>query len=62
MRVDAHISLRVVEVGVVVGLVVGVGSVEASQVVMLAAGFGEPLIDKLWTVDLSTMMSYVIEM
>ena len=39
-----------------------VGSVEASQVVMLAAGFGEPLIDKLWTVDLSTMMSYVIEM
>lgn len=39
-----------------------VGSVEASQVLMLAAGFGEPLIDKLWTVDLSTMMSYVIEM
>lgn len=39
-----------------------VGSVEACQVLMLAAEFGEPLIDKLWTVDLSTMMSYVIEM
>lgn len=39
-----------------------VGSVEACQVLMLAAEFGEPLIDRLWTVDLSTMMSYVIEM
>ena len=39
-----------------------VGSVEACQVLMLAAEFGEPLIDKLWTVDLSTMMSYVIDM
>lgn len=39
-----------------------VGGVEASQVLQLVAEMGEPLVDKLWTVDLSTMMSYVIEM
>lgn len=39
-----------------------VGSVEAYQVLQLVAEMGEPLVDKLWTVDLSTMMSYVIEM
>ena len=39
-----------------------VGSVEACQVLQLVAEMGEPLVDKLWTVDLSTMMSYVIEM
>lgn len=39
-----------------------VGSVEACQVIQLAAGFGSPLIDKLWTVNLGTMESMVIEM
>lgn len=39
-----------------------VGSVEACQVLQPVAEMGEPLVDKLWTVDLSTMMSYVIEM
>ncbi len=39
-----------------------VGSVEASQVLMLVTEIGEPLIDKIWTVDLGTMQSYVIEM
>lgn len=37
-----------------------VGSVEATQAIMLIAGVGRPLVDKLWTVDLSTMQSYII--
>lgn len=39
-----------------------VGSVEATQALMLIAGYGEPLIDKLWTVDLSTMQSFTINL
>lgn len=39
-----------------------VGSVEACQVLLLAAGFGSPLIDKLWTIDLATMESMVIDL
>lgn len=38
-----------------------VGSVEACQALMLAARFGSPLIDKLWTVNLATMESFTIE-
>ncbi len=37
-----------------------VGSVEASQVLQLICGFGEPLIDRLWTIDLLTMKSFII--
>ncbi len=39
-----------------------VGSVEATQAIMLVAGFGSPLVDKLWTVDLATMQSFVVEL
>lgn len=39
-----------------------VGSVEATQALMLIAGFGEPLIDKLWTVTLATMQSFIIQL
>ncbi len=39
-----------------------VGSVEASQVLQLICGYGSPLIDKLWTVDLRTMESYIISL
>ena len=39
-----------------------VGSVEATQALMLIAGFGEPLIDKLWTVNLATMQSFIIHL
>ncbi len=39
-----------------------VGSVEATQVLMLVSEFGSPLIDKLWTVDLASMQSYTIEL
>jgi adenylyltransferase/sulfurtransferase len=38
------------------------GSVEANQVLQLAAGFGEPLIGKLWSIDLRTMESYIIDL
>lgn len=38
------------------------GSVEANQVLLIAAGFGEPLIGKLWSIDLRTMESYIIEL
>lgn len=37
-----------------------VGSVEANQVMQLICGFGEPLIDKLWSIDLRTMQSFII--
>lgn len=39
-----------------------VGSVEATQALMLIAGFGEPLVDKLWTVNLATMQSFTIQL
>lgn len=38
-----------------------VGSVQASQVTQLICGYGEPLIDRLWTVDLRTMQSFIID-
>lgn len=37
-----------------------VGSVEASQVLQLICGYGEPLINRLWTIDLRTLQSYII--
>lgn len=39
-----------------------VGSVEACQALQLAAGFGQPLVDRLWTVDLATMQTYTLEL
>lgn len=39
-----------------------VGSVEACQALQLAAGFGRPLVDRLWTVDLATMQTYTLEL
>lgn len=38
-----------------------VGSVEASQVMQLVCGYGSPLVDRLWTVDLRTMQSFIVE-
>lgn len=38
------------------------GSVEANQVIQIAAGFGEPLVGKLWSIDLRTMESYIIDL
>ncbi len=38
-----------------------VGSVEAGQVMQLICGYGEPLIDRLWTIDLRTMQSFIID-
>lgn len=39
-----------------------VGSVEASEVLKLIAGYGEPLSGKLWTIDLRTLQSYIIDL
>ncbi len=39
-----------------------VGSVEASQVLQLICGYGEPLIDRLWTIDLRTMKSFIVSL
>ncbi len=39
-----------------------VGSVEATQALMLITGIGEPLINKMWTINLATMQSYVIQL
>ena len=39
-----------------------VGSVEASQVLQLICGYGEPLIDRLWTINLRNMQSFVIDL
>lgn len=39
-----------------------VGSVEASQVIQLICGYGEPLIDRLWTINLRTLQSFIIDL
>lgn len=39
-----------------------VGSIEANQVLQLICGYGEPLIDKLWTIDLRTLQSFIIDL
>ncbi len=47
----------------VVGVTPGVvGTVEASEVLKLICGYGEPLSGKLWTVDLRTMESHLLEL
>ena len=38
-----------------------VGSVEANQALQLLVGYGEPLVGKLWTINLCTMQSYLLE-
>ena len=38
-----------------------VGAVEANQALQLLVGYGEPLVGKLWTIDLLTMQSYLLE-
>lgn len=37
-----------------------VGSVEASQVLQLICGYGTPLVDRLWSIDLRTLQSFII--
>ncbi len=39
-----------------------IGSVEACQAIQLIAGFGKPLIDKMWTINLATMQSFTIQL
>lgn len=39
-----------------------VGAVQLAQMMLLCGGFGEPLIGRLWTIDLRTMESYIIEL
>lgn len=37
-----------------------VGSVQANQALQLICGYGEPLIDRLWTIDLRTMQTFIV--
>ena len=37
-----------------------VGSVQASEALKLLLGYGEPLIGRLWTIDLRTLQTYII--
>ncbi len=39
-----------------------VGSVEACQAMQLIAGFGEPLIDRMWIINLGDMQSHIIQL
>ncbi|AVM51848.1 adenylyltransferase/sulfurtransferase [Bacteroides zoogleoformans] len=39
-----------------------VGSVEANEALKLICGYGEPLIGRLWTIDLRTMQSYILSL
>lgn len=39
-----------------------VGCTEASEVIKLICGYGQPLIDRLWTIDLHTMQTLVIDL
>ena len=37
-----------------------VGSVQANETLKLLVGYGEPLVGKLWTIDLRTLQSYLL--
>lgn len=39
-----------------------VGGVMAQQVLQLICGYGEPLVGKLWTIDLRTMQTFLIDL
>ena len=39
-----------------------VGSVEATQALMMITGIGDPLVDKMWTINLATMQSFIIQL
>ncbi|MBQ8674543.1 MAG: HesA/MoeB/ThiF family protein [Bacteroides sp.] len=39
-----------------------VGSVEAGEALKLICGYGEPLINRLWTIDLRTLQSYILDL
>ena len=39
-----------------------VGSVQANETLKLLVGYGEPLVGKLWTIDLRTMQSYLLSL
>ena len=47
----------------VMGVTPGIiGCMEAMEALKIIAVFGEPLIDKLWTIDLKSMQSYIISL
>ena len=47
----------------VIGVTPGiVGCVEAAEVIKLICHVGEPLVDRLWTIDLRTMQTYLIDL
>lgn len=47
----------------VIGITPGVvGCVEAGEVLKLICGYGDSLVGKLWTIDLRTLQSYVIQL
>lgn len=47
----------------VIGMTAGiVGCTQAHEAVKLICGYGEPLINKLWTIDLRSMQSHIIEL
>ena len=47
----------------VIGVTPGiVGCVEAAEVIKLICHVGEPLVDRLWTIDLHTMQTYLINL
>lgn len=60
---DEHETLAMPHPGkAVVGVTPAVvGSVEAGQVLQLICGYGEPLVDRLWTINLRTMQSFILE-
>lgn len=47
----------------VIGMTAGiVGCTQAHEAVKLICGYGEPLINKLWTIDIRSMQSHIIEL
>ena len=47
----------------VIGVTPGiVGCMEAAEVIKLICHVGEPLVDRLWTIDLHTMQTYLIDL
>ena len=47
----------------VLGVTAGiVGCMQANQAIQLICGFGEPLVDRLWTIDLRTLQTFIIDL
>ncbi len=56
---DAMVNMQMTDNSVIGTTPAVVGSIQANEVIKLICGFGEPLVNKLWTIDLNTMQTHI---